>query len=103
MYAIVEVAGHQYKVEPKAFIEVNRLQDKEGSKITIEKVLLVQDGDKSDIGTPYVEGAKVEAKVVEHTQGDKIKVFKMKPKKRYAKTIGHRAKLTKLEIVDIKK
>ncbi|MFC1655320.1 50S ribosomal protein L21 [Patescibacteria group bacterium] len=101
MFAIVEIAGKQYKVTQNDKIEVDRLQQDKG-KITFDKVLLYAKDDKDvSIGNPYVNGASVEAEVLENIRGDKIRVFKMKPKKRYAKTIGHRTDLTVIEIKKI--
>ena len=98
MFAIVETGGSQYKVEKGATIDVNRIEGEEGSSITLDQVLLVD----NNVGTPLVKGASVTAKIVAHKRGDKIVVFKMKPKKRYQKTQGHRQELTTLEITDIK-
>lgn len=101
MFAIVETGGTQYKVEKGTILDVNRVEGDEGSKYKIDKVLLVSDKDLQ-IGTPVVAGAHVEAKIVGHKRGDKITVFKMKAKKRYQKTQGHRQDLTTIEILDIK-
>ncbi|MCD6109288.1 50S ribosomal protein L21 [bacterium] len=102
MYAIVEIAGKQYKVAKNDKIEVDKL-DTEKGKVIFDTVLLYAENEKSiKVGNPYVAGAKVEAEVIEHKRGDKIRVFKMKPKKRYQKTIGHRRDLSVLEIKDIK-
>ncbi len=102
MFAVVDIAGHQYKVAAKDVIRVNKLEAKEGDKYVADKVLLVSDGGKEvKIGAPFVSGAKVEAKVLSHGRGDKIRVFKMKPKKRYQKTQGHRQDYTELEIVKV--
>ncbi|MBU1151854.1 50S ribosomal protein L21 [Patescibacteria group bacterium] len=101
MFAIIETAGAQYKVEKGAKIEVNRMEGKEGSSIKIDQVLLIDDNGKVEVGTPTV-GAEVTAKILEHKRGEKIVVFKMKAKKRYQKTQGHRQELTVLEITDIK-
>lgn len=102
MYAIVEIAGKQYKVAKNDTIEVDRLSTEKG-KVSFNTVLLYAKDEKNvEVGNPYVPGAKVEAEVIEQTRGEKIKVFKMKPKKRYQKTIGHRRDLSVLEIKDIK-
>lgn len=101
MYAIVEIAGKQYKVAKNDTIEVDRLSTEKG-KITFDTVLLYAKDEKNvEVGNPYVSGAKVEAEILEQKRGEKIRVFKMKPKKRYQKTIGHRTELTVLEIKDI--
>lgn len=102
MYAIVEIAGKQYKVAKNNTIEVDKL-DAEKGKISFDNVLLYAKDEKTvEVGNPYVSGAKVEAEIIEQKRGEKIRVFKMKPKKRYQKTIGHRRELTVLEIKDIK-
>ena len=102
MFAIIETGGKQYKVEKGTTFHVEKLDVKEGSTVKLDKVLLVSDGEKTDIGTPIVAGAEVTAKAVEHGRGDKIVVFKMKAKKRYQKTQGHRQKYTLVEVTEIK-
>ncbi|MFC1809874.1 50S ribosomal protein L21 [Patescibacteria group bacterium] len=103
MYAIVEIQGKQYKVAEKDQIEVDRMKEEKG-KVTFDTVLLYAKDDKNvEIGTPYINGAKVEVEVLEQTQGKKLRVFKMKPKKRYKRTIGHRSALSLLEIKKISK
>lgn len=103
MFAVVDIDGNQYKLSPEETINVHKLDSKPGEKISIDHVVLLAKSDKeAKIGQPYVEGASVEAKVVEHFRGDKIKVFKFTPKKRYQKTQGHRQNYTKLEILNIK-
>ena len=99
MIAVVEIAGKQYKVAPQSQIQVDLLENKVGDSITIDKVLLKSedDGKNCQVGQPYT-GDSIEAKVVEHIKGIKVRVFKMKPKTRYAKTQGHRQKYTILEI-----
>ena len=101
MYAIVEIAGHQYKVQKDQQIFVNRLQDAEGSKVTFDKVLLTDDGKKVTVGAPAVEGVKITASVVQHLKGDKVIVFKKKRLKGYQKKNGFRAYLTELKIEKI--
>lgn len=103
MYAILEVGGKQYKVAPKDVIEVNKLEEEAKSKITLDKVLLLADGKKVEIGQPYVKGAKVEAEVVEQTKGKKLVVYKYLRRKDAHKKTGHRQKLTKLLIKKINK
>ena len=101
MYAIVEITGKQYKVAENDKIEVDKLSTEKG-KITFDTVLLLaKDSKNVQIGNPYVSGAKIEAEIVEHKQGVKVNVFKMKPKKRYERRIGHRRQLTTLEIKKI--
>jgi len=102
MYAIVEIAGQQFKVEKDQSIFVHRLEGEEGSNVDFEKVLMIEDGKKINVGTPVVEGAKVSAKILSHLKGDKVIVFKKKRRKGYRKKNGHRQYLTKLQIENIK-
>jgi large subunit ribosomal protein L21 len=101
MYAIVEIAGQQFKVEKDQQIFVHRLEAKEGSKIDFDKVLLMDNAGKVNVGAPVIKGAKVTAKVLEHLKGDKVIVFKKKRRKGYKVKNGHRQYLTKLEILKI--
>ena len=102
MYAIVEIAGQQFKVEEGQKIFVHRQKFPEGENVQFEKVLLVENGDNITVGTPNVEGVVVEAKVLDNTvRGDKVIVFKKKRKKGYRVRNGHRQDFTKLEIVGI--
>jgi len=101
MYAIVEIAGQQFKVEKDQQIFVHRLDSKEGEKITFENVLLIETNGKVIVGAPNVSGAKVTAKVLEHLKGDKVIVFKKKRRKGYRVKNGHRQYLTKIEIQKI--
>ena len=101
MYAIVEIAGQQFKVAKDQKVYVHRLQGEEGDKITFDKVLLLEDGDNVTIGAPVIDGAAVEAKVVKHLKGDKVIVFKKKRRKGYKKKNGHRQSLTEIVIGDI--
>ena len=101
MYAIVEIAGHQYKVEKDQRIFVNRLEGKEGSKVNFENVLLIEDKGKVSVGAPAIKGAKVSAKIESHLKGDKVIVFKKKRRKGYKVKNGHRQAITEIEISDI--
>ncbi len=101
MYAIVEIAGQQFKVEKDQQIFVHRLESKEGSKVSFDKVLLLDDNGTVNVGAPVIKGAKVTAKVLEHLKGDKVIVFKKKRRKGYKVKNGHRQYLTKLEIQKI--
>ena len=101
MYAVVEIAGQQFKVEKDQEIFVHRIHSKEGDKIDLDKVLLIDDSGKLNIGTPNVKNAKVTAKVLKHLKGDKEIVFKKKRRKGYRVKNGHRQYLTKLEILNI--
>ena len=100
MYAIIEACGKQYKVEKGSIVYFEKLDAEKGKKVTFDKVLLVSDKE-TKIGTPYVDGIKVEGKIVDHVKGEKIKIVKYKPKKDYRKTIGHRQNYTKVEITNI--
>jgi large subunit ribosomal protein L21 len=101
MYAIVEIAGQQFKVEKKQEIFVHRLEAKEGSKVEFSDVLLIDNDGKVNVGTPTISGAVVSAKVMEHMKGDKVLVFKKKRRKGYQKLNGHRQYLTRIQISDI--
>ena len=101
MYAIVEIAGHQYKVQQDQRLYVNRLKDDEGAKVSFDRVLLVDDGSKVTVGAPAVPGAAVNATVERHLKGDKVLVFKKKRRKGYQKMNGFRPSLTELVIKDI--
>jgi len=101
MYAVIESGGKQYRVELGSEIEVDRLDVEPGQRIDISRVLLVADGDQAAIGRPVVEGATVSAAVVRQARGDKVVVFKYKPKARTRVKNGHRADLTVLRIADI--
>ena len=102
MYAIIEACGRQYKVEEGMTVYFEKLNEEEGKKVTFYKVVLISNNGKVEVGTPVVEGAKVEGKVVAHGKGKKIIVFKMKPKKNYRRKQGHRQPYTKVEITAIK-
>lgn len=101
MYAIVEFKGNQYKAEKDAVLEVSKLDAKDGDVITIDTVLLVSDGDKVSVGSPYVKGAKVTVKVGETFKDKKVLVFKYKSKKDYHRLIGHREQYTKVTVQDV--
>ncbi len=101
MYAIVEIAGQQYKVEKDQQIFVHRLEGKEGSKVNFDKVLLTNDGKKVEVGAPAVKGVSVSAKIVEHLKGDKVIVFKKKRRKGYKVRNGHRQAMSKIQIEGI--
>ena len=101
MYAIVEIAGQQFKVEKKQEIYVHRLEGKEGSKVEFSDVLLIDNEGKVNIGTPLINGALISAKIIEHLQGDKVLVFKKKRRKGYQKLNGHRQQFTKIQIDSI--
>ena len=101
MYAIVEIAGQQFKVSKDLKVYVHRLTSEEGSKISFDKVLLLDDNGNITLGAPAIEGASVEAKVLQHLKGDKVIVFKKKRRKGYKKRNGHRQYLTQIVIEGI--
>ena len=101
MYAIVDIAGQQFKVEKDKKLFVHRLEGDAGSEISFDKVLLIENDGKITIGDPVITDAAVSAKVVEHVKGDKVLVFKKKRRKGYRKLNGHRQCLTQIEITGI--
>jgi large subunit ribosomal protein L21 len=101
MYAIVEIAGQQFKVEKDQQIFVHRLDNDEGSKVEFDKVLLIDNGGKVNVGAPAISGAKVTAKVLGHMKGDKVVVFKKKRRKGYKVKNGHRQSFSQIEIQSI--
>jgi large subunit ribosomal protein L21 len=98
MYAIVEIAGHQYKVQKDQLVYVNRLNNEEGSKVSFDQVLLVDNNGSVTVGAPAISGAQVTAKIEQHLKGDKVIVFKKKRRKGYRKKNGFRASLTAIRI-----
>ncbi|MGY6561155.1 MAG: 50S ribosomal protein L21 [Luteibaculaceae bacterium] len=102
MYAIVEIAGQQFKVKKDQQVYVHRLPSEEGSTLTFDKVLLVDNEGKIQVGAPTVKGAAVTAEVISHPKGDKVIVFKKKRRKGYQVKRGHRQYLTKIKIQEIK-
>ena len=101
MYAIVEIAGHQFKVEKDQKVFVNRLATEEGEAVSFDNVLLIADGSNITVGAPAIGGAQVSAKVLKHLQGDKVIVFKKKRRKGYRKKNGHRQALSEIVIESI--
>ncbi|MBV6645493.1 MAG: 50S ribosomal protein L21 [Cyclobacteriaceae bacterium] len=102
MYAIVDIAGKQFKVEKDKFVYAPLLDAKEGSAVDFDQVLLIDNDGKVKVGAPTVKGAKVSGKVLEHVQGDKVIVFKKKRRKGYRVKNGHRQQFSKVLIEDIK-
>ena len=102
MYAIIESCGKQYKVAEGDGVFFEKLDAEEGKKVTFDKVVLVSEDGKVQVGNPYVKSVKVEGKVVSHGKAKKILVYKMKPKKNYRRMQGHRQPYTKVEITSIK-
>lgn len=101
MYAIVEIAGQQFKVEKERKIFVHRLDANEGETVEFEKVLLIDNDGSVNIGAPLVAGAKITAKVLAHVKGEKVIVFKKKRRKTYRKKNGHRQQFTQIQIESI--
>lgn len=102
MYAVIEACGKQYKVTKGDVVFFEKLDVEEGKKVTFDKVVLLSNDGKVEVGAPYVKGIKVEGKVVAHGKGKKIIVFKYKAKKNYKRKQGHRQPYTKVEITAIK-
>lgn len=98
MYAIIETGGKQYRASEGSKLRVEKLEADPGSEITFDRVLAVKDGEKTRFGTPYLEGTKVSAKVLHHGKGEKITVYKYKPKKNYRRKKGHRQPFTEVLI-----
>lgn len=101
-YAIIANGGKQYKVTEGQVLELDRLQAEPGSDLVLDQVLMTVDGDAVSLGKPNLDGVTVTAKVVDQTQGEKIRVAKFKAKAKYRRVTGFRAKLTKVEITGIK-
>ena len=101
MYAVVEIAGQQFKVEKDQKVYVNRLEGKEGSKISFDNILMLDNSGKIVLGNPVVKGASVEAKIVKHLKDDKVTVFKKKRRKGYKVKNGHRQALTQILVENI--
>ena len=101
MYAIVDIAGEQLKVEKDQKLFVNRLEGNEGDKVNFDNVLLVDNDGKTTIGAPKVDGASVDAELVQHLKGDKVVVFKKKRRKGYRVKNGHRQSLSEIKITGI--
>jgi large subunit ribosomal protein L21 len=101
MYAIVNIAGQQFKVERGQKVYVHRLKANEGADVEFDNVLLIDNGGKISVGSPKIDGAKVAASVVQHVRGDKVLIFKKKRRKTYQKLNGHRQDLTQILIQGI--
>ena len=102
MYAIVDIAGKQFRVEKDRFLYAPLMEGKEGSKVDFKEVLLVDNDGKVKVGAPTVKGASVSGKILEHVKGDKVIVFKKKRRKGYRVKNGHRQQFSKILIEDIK-
>jgi large subunit ribosomal protein L21 len=101
MYAIVEIAGQQFKVEKNDEIFVHRLEGEPGTKVEFDEVLLIDKEGKISIGAPHVEGSRITGKIIEHARGDKVIVFKKKRRKGFQKETGHRQDFSKILIENI--
>ena len=101
MYAIVEIAGQQFKVAKDQKVFVHRLSEEEGASVTFDNVLLIGEGENITLGAPAIEGAQVGAKITRHLKGDKVIVFKKKRRKGYQKKNGHRQSLSEIVIESI--
>ena len=101
LYAIAETSGQQFWFEVNRYYDIDRLNAKEKDKITLEKVLLIKDKDSITIGKPYVKNAKIELEVVSHKRDKKILVYKMRPKKKTRRKMGHRQELTRVMVKSI--
>ena len=101
LYAIAETSGQQFWFEVDKYYDIDRLNAKEKDKITIDKILLIKDKDNVSIGKPYVKNAKIELEVVSHKRDKKIIVYKMRPKKKTRRKMGHRQELTRVMVKSI--
>jgi large subunit ribosomal protein L21 len=101
MYAIVDIAGQQFKVEKDQKVFVHRLDAEEGASVSFDKVLLIDNDGDVKVGAPVVDGANISAKVLSHVRGDKVLVFKKKRRKGYQKMNGHRQDLTQIQVEGI--
>ena len=101
MYAVIKTGGKQYKVEAGITLKVEKLLGEVGSKLVIDKVLMIADGETTTIGAPLIAGATVNATVVSHGRADKVMIFKFRRRKHYRKTQGHRQSFTEIQIGEI--
>lgn len=101
VYAIIESGGKQYRVEPGAVVALERIPGDVGSRVELDRVLLISDGTTVKIGKPMLSGARVVTEIVAQTRGEKIDVFKFKRRKKYRRKTGHRQELTKVRIAEI--
>jgi large subunit ribosomal protein L21 len=101
MYAVVKTGGKQYRVSAGEKLRIEQIPAEVGQEIVLDQVLAVADGDNVKMGTPLVAGAKVSAKVLAHGRGDKVRIFKLKRRKHYRKSQGHRQNYTEIQILGI--
>ena len=102
MFAIIRTGGKQYKVSKDDYITVEKIEDDEGNKITLDDILMISDGKKTTIGSPIVNGSKVTAEIVEQKRAEKVVIFKKKKRANYRRKKGHKQFQTVLKIIDIK-
>ena len=101
MYAIVDIAGQQYKVAKDQYVYAPKMEGETGTAVSFDKVLLMDSGNGIEVGAPLIKGAKVSGKILEHVKGDKVIIFKKKRRKGYAVKNGHRQQYTKVQIESI--
>ena len=101
MYAVVKTGGKQYRVSAGEKLRIEQIPAEVGQEIVLDQVLVIADGDALKMGTPFLAGAQVKAKVLEHGRGDKVHIFKMRRRKHYRKSQGHRQNYTEIEILGI--
>jgi large subunit ribosomal protein L21 len=101
MYAIVDIAGQQYKVAKDQYVYAPKMEGETGTAVSFDKVLLLDNGTSVEVGSPVIKGAKVSGKILEHVKGDKVIIFKKKRRKGYAVKNGHRQQYTKVQIESI--
>jgi large subunit ribosomal protein L21 len=101
MFAIIESGGKQYRVSKDTVFQVEKIDGSEGEQIELEKVLLINNEDKITVGAPYIQGSSVKVTILTHARDKKIRVFKMKRRKRYRRSMGHRQWFTKLRVDEI--
>ena len=101
MYAVIATGGKQYRVSSGAKLKIEQIAADVGSEIVLDQVLMVADGENVTLGTPLLSGASVKAKIVSHGRGDKVRIFKMRRRKHYRKSQGHRQNYTEIEILGI--
>jgi large subunit ribosomal protein L21 len=101
MYAVIKTGGKQYRVNSGETLKVEKIEVDVGGTVTLDEVLMLNDGTKTTIGTPFIGGAKVEATVLSHGRGDKVMIFKFRRRKHYRKTQGHRQSYTEIKIESI--
>jgi large subunit ribosomal protein L21 len=101
MYAVIKTGGKQYRVAAGDKLNVETLRADAGSEIEFDQVLMVGEGDQIDVGSPFLSGARVKARVLEHGRGEKIRIVKFKRRKHYRRQAGHRQNYTRIEITDV--